>query len=326
MEQLNIGDIVKYYWSASRSTKTTPSGWISANAVCCHSMGYTIDTRKRGGLLVKHDGSFAYSCFNCSFKASWEPGKKISNRCKRLFEWLGIPDDDIRKMSLYALSLPSNTEFKVDQITIPVFDKIKPPPGARVIDHNTPYQIMEYIVKRNLDPYISELYYTNVSGYTNRLFFPIIYDRKLIGWTGRSVLDKTPKYLSKQPVGCVYGLNKQSPYGRFVIVTEGIMDAIHVHGVALLGSQINQIQQQLLENLKRTIIVVPDRDLNGKKMFDTAIELGLNVSLPDWDIDIKDVSDAVDRYGRLVTFGSILTGVCSNTLKAKLIGKRWFNI
>ena len=53
--------------------KTTPSGWTSFNAPRCHHNGHTADKRQRGGLISNADGGVSYHCFNCGFKASWQP-------------------------------------------------------------------------------------------------------------------------------------------------------------------------------------------------------------------------------------------------------------
>jgi len=34
-------------------------------------------------------------------------------------------------------------------------------------------------------------------------------------------------------------------------------------------------------------------------LFDRAAELGWSVAMPNWDSDVKDVADAVNRYGKL---------------------------
>jgi hypothetical protein len=60
--------------------KSSPSGWISFNAVCCHHKGEKPDDRKRGGVLMNPIGGFQYHCFNCGFKAGWSKGKLLSNK------------------------------------------------------------------------------------------------------------------------------------------------------------------------------------------------------------------------------------------------------
>ena len=85
--------------------KSTPSGWTSFDAVCCHNRGEKRDTRKRGGIMTNTEGGFTYHCFNCNFKAGWTPGKLLSKNTKDLFKYLGISDTDIGKLNLVALKI-----------------------------------------------------------------------------------------------------------------------------------------------------------------------------------------------------------------------------
>ena len=45
--------------------------------------------------------------------------------------------------------------------------------------------------------------------------------------------------------------------------------------------------------------MIPDQDSAGLTLFDRAAELGWSVAMPNWDPDIKDTADAVQRYGQL---------------------------
>jgi hypothetical protein len=48
------------------------------------------------------------------------------------------------------------------------------------------------------------------------------------------------------------------------------------------------------------------------------------VSFPEWGEDIKDVNDAVKKYGRIYTLWSIINSKESNSLKIQLRMKKWF--
>jgi hypothetical protein len=61
--------------------KHTPSGWISFNAVCCD------DKRQRGGIILQGD-TVSYHCFNCQFKASWQPGRLLTLKFKKFLNFL----------------------------------------------------------------------------------------------------------------------------------------------------------------------------------------------------------------------------------------------
>jgi hypothetical protein len=124
--------------------------------------------------------------------------------------------------------------------------------------------------------------------------------------------------------GFVYNLDNQTPSKAFCIVCEGQIDAIHVEGCALGGSEISDQQALLLNRLQKQIIVVPDRDKAGSKLVERAIDLGWSVSMPEWELDINDIGDAVKRYGRLYTLHSIATNAEESALKIRLRAKKWF--
>ena len=110
---------------------------------------------------------------------------------------------------------------------------------------------------------------------------------------------------------------------KFVIVTEGPFDAITVSGVSILGSEINGIQKELIDNLNRQVIVVPDRDAPGQKLINQATEFGWSVAFPEWAEGVDDVADAVLKYGRLFTIQSILKSTESSKLKIDLKRKMY---
>ena len=87
--------------------------------------------------------------------------------------------------------------------------------------------------------------------------------------------------------------------------------------IGLIVDRINN-----LKNLNKQIIVVPDRDKTGLKICDRALELGYSVSLPNWESDIKDVNDAVVRYGKLPTLLSILQSATMSKIKIEIQRKK----
>jgi hypothetical protein len=53
-----------------------------------------------------------------------------------------------------------------------------------------------------------------------------------------------------------------------------------------------------------------------------ALELGYHISIPSWASDIKDVNDAVRRYGKLATTMSILQAATSSRIKVEMTRKK----
>ena len=316
--------------------KTTPSGWTSFNAPCCIHNGDSADKRQRGGLISNGDGGISYHCFNCGFKASWQPGRQLSYKMRKLFEWLGTPDDVITKLALQCLQIAEVGDSNIT-IELPKFETKSLPEGARRLDQwddwqaleptgmdNNLFKVCEYLKTRNLflDDY--PFHWTPELGYRDRIIIPFYHKGEVVGFTARKIKDGNPKYLSDQQPGYVFNLDAQNYERIYTVVVEGPFDAIAVEGVALLGSEIKDQQAMLLNSLNTTKVVVPDRDEAGSKLIDQAIELGWSVSMPEWHDDIKDVNDAVQMYGKIYTLHSIITASESNELKIKLRSKKWF--
>jgi DNA primase len=130
--------------------------------------------------------------------------------------------------------------------------------------------------------------------------------------------DKTPKYINEQQPGYVFGIDFQKPNWEVCILVEGIFDALSINGCALTHNTINDNQASLLADLNRKIIFVPDRDKTGLKTCNRALELGYSVSIPNWDASVKDVNDAVLKYGKLPTLLSILQSATTSKVKVEL--------
>jgi hypothetical protein len=310
--------------------KTTPSGWTSFNAPCCHHNGTTQDSRQRGGLIKNQtqDG-VSYHCFNCGFKASWQTGRKLSGKMKLLLQWLGASDDTITKLALAVLQFNETQGFQQTIVELPKFIDKPLPDGAQPIDENTPDNILQYMKSRQLNVDDYDFHWTPKLGYKDRLIMPFYHkeynsERRIVGWTARKINEGSPKYMSEQQPGYVFNLDAQNWQRIFCIVVEGPFDAIGVDGIALLGSEVKDQQALAINALNKKVILVPDRDDNGHKLMEQAIELGWSVSMPDWSDDVKDVNDAVIKYGRMYTLHTLVSSTEDSELKIKLRSKKWF--
>jgi len=320
-----IIDTVQSYLPNRR--KTTPSGWVSFNAVCCHYNGTSADTRQRGGIMINEGVS--YHCFNCQFKASWQPGRKISAKFKKLLQWLHVPDDLITKCSLEALRLEEDSGYTSTLSATPTFIDKALPLGAkpiRTLIDNPPEElipVLEYVQSRKLylDDY--DFYWTDEDGFQNRLIVPFFYQGRIVGYTARKITDGKPKYISEQQPGYVFNLDRQTNDRNYLIVCEGPIDAICIDGVAVMSSEVGAVQRQLIDQSRKQVIVVPDRDHDGPKIIEQAIEYGWGVSFPEWAPGIKDINDSVKTYGRLYTLYTIVKNLETNGLKIQLRSRQW---
>jgi DNA primase len=100
------------------------------------------------------------------------------------------------------------------------------------------------------------------------------------------------------------------------------MDALLVNGIATSGNTPSDVQCDIIDDLKKEVILVPDADKAGGDLVKTAIHRGWNVSFPPWE-DCKDAADAVEKYGRLFTVKSILDSVETNSTKIQLLARSY---
>lgn len=304
--------------------KHTPSGWISFNAPCCN------ETRSRGGFIVNGGDAVSYHCFNCGFKSSWQPGRTISKKMKELMVFLRVPDELISKLQLEALRLNEIEQTSVRSL-VPSFEYRALPmdskPIAEFLD-DIPEKlvpVLEYMSSRNLYLEDYPFFWCPRTGFNNRLIIPFYYNNQTVGYTARVINSNVnPRYLSEQQPGYVFNLDRQTYDRQYVFVCEGPIDAISIDGCAIMGSEIKLQQDWLLKRLHKQIVLIPDKDHEGPKTVERAIELGWSVSMPDWPEGVKDVNDAVIKIGRAATLWLIITAIESYELKIQLRAKQWF--
>lgn len=315
--------------------KTTSGGWISFNAPCCVHNGETPDTRGRGGVILNGEGTVNYHCFNCGFKANYTPGRQLNYKFRKLLQWMGADDNTIHRLVIEALrvkELISPEEVKKEEVEIVI--KPRPLPKEAVsfeewLDTMDPEEgmntylsnAMHYALDRKVDIGKYELYWTPEVQYNlhKRVILPITWRGKTMGYTARAT-DPTvkPKYHSSFEPGVVFNLDQQKIENKIVVVAEGPFDALAIDGVAVMGSEVSDVQAELIEDLDKTVIVVADTDSAGDKLIESALKYGWQVSFPVWQKDYKDIAEAVEHLGKLFVLQSIIKGVERNPLKIKL--------
>jgi hypothetical protein len=322
--------------------KIGQNGWISFNAPCCVHNGETQDNRNRGG-IKSDNGKVSYHCFNCQFKASYQPGRHLSYKFRKLLSWLGADDNTIRRLVIEAVRIkdlisPEDLEKEPDQEII--YEKRNLPTEAKnIIDlaafyrigdfDNVPEELIgavNYVVNdRQIDAKKYNFFWTPDTEHNlnRRIIIPYYYNGEIIGYTARTFVDVVkPKYWSSHPADFVFNLDNQKSDWKFVIVCEGAFDAMSIDGVSVSGAEISDIQADQIDRLQREVILVPDFDKAGLKTIDRAIELGWSVSFPTWQQTCKDVNEAVNKYGKLFVLKSIVSAKESSKLKIELRKKR----
>jgi hypothetical protein len=304
--------------------KSSPSGWTSFNSPCCHHRGHSQDTRKRGGL--RFDQGVIFNCFNCKYTASWQPGRPISEKFKSLCRWLGANDDDIKLLVFEALKTESEDYEPEAQVAKVEFEDKELPEGSLSISEwvNSAYlpdisedigPVIDYVISRGYDPFDGNFYWSPSAGYENRVIIPFRYQHRIVGSTARKVVDGRPKYLSDQHPHFVFNTDAQKENQKYIFVVEGPFDALSVGGVALLTNDIADQQARIINGLGSEIIVIPDQDEAGLNLIKKAMHYNWSVAFPTWDDNVKDVADAVQKYGKLFVIVDAIKTAVSGDIK-----------
>jgi 5S rRNA maturation endonuclease (ribonuclease M5) len=313
--------------------KTTSGGWISFNAVCCTHNGESFDKRGRGGILLENDHDWRYHCFNCNFTTGFVLGKPVAHKARQLLYWFGVSKKDVDWLSLESIRHRGvkdllderNGNDLLDDKDVIIdankrFKSVELPSSARLIVKSDTHYV-EYLKSRAIkfNQYTFMITPTDKARNKNRIIIPYTNKGKIVGYTSRYLDNKTPKYLNEQQPGYVFGIDLQKDDWKFVIVMEGVLDAISIDGVAVLHNRISHIQAQQIKQLHREVIVVPDQDKAGLLLINDALSHEFSVSVPIWDDPyVKDVNDAIVKYGKITTVLKILKHRYSSSLKIKL--------
>lgn len=305
--------------------KQTSGGWISFNAPCCIHNGESQDKRQRGGLKISED-SWSYHCFNCNYTASFLMGRNISFKARRLLQWLNVPQDEIERINLESLRHRSiegiaNERRQVTQKLMNIeFEERDLPDFAEILTPKKSY--WKYIEERCLPVDYPYLFQQHEHIARHGIVVPFTHNNTVVGHTTRYIDGRIPKYIQDAQPGYVFGTDLQKESWQYAIVVEGVFDALCISGLAVLHNEINLAQNNLIRSLEKEIIVVPDHDEAGLKLIDSALEYNYSVSVPPWPADIKDVNDAVCRYGKLTTLLSIFENRVSGKIKIEMIKKK----
>lgn len=266
-------------------------------------------------------------CFNCGYSCNFTLGKSISPKTRQFLIWCGVDKEQVQRWSLESLQNKDILDFtrelkKRENIK---FKNKQLPPGEVLDTTNPRHKIYtEYLRKRCIDTNRYKFTVTPEDKDRNqfRIVVPYTYKGKIVGNTSRYLDNRTPKYINDQQSGYVFNIDNQHQDWQSCIVTEGIFDALSIDGVAVMHDDISEEQSIILSQLNRRIIVVPDFDKTGLKLIDRALELGYSVSLPNWGPGIKDVNDAVVKYGKLPTLLAILQNATMSKIKLELRKKQ----
>lgn len=303
-------------------SKRGSKGYIQINCPMCVRMGTSKDTRKRCGIRENID-SIGINCFNCGFKTKYFFGQQVGKRFQEFMEEIGIPDGKIQELKFKAWQQSLNNEskplverkkqnYQYRQIILP--DSFKTI-SQHALENNNDINFIkaaEYVLNRSHSANPDVLYWT--PEYKDYLIIPLIFNGKIVGYTGRATHDGVPKYNNiSVPHDFLYNCDLINNNTRkYLIIVEGLFDAMAISGISTMGAKLNENQMNIINSSSLEKILVPDVDKSGKRLIDVALTNNWSVSVPNiginkhWERDIKDCDDAVRRYGKLWTLHSIL--------------------
>ena len=272
--------------------------------------------------MYQADGSVQYHCFNCGYKANFTPGRYLSNRFRKFLTWLNVSSSEIGKLSMQAMRLAQEVTPETKTHEYQDVDFTYQPLPKDAVSVTTQPELIDYLATRGIAPQDYKFYYSPTI--KTRIIIPVTWQNKNIGFVARGLTsDIRPKYYAQVQPGSLFNLDRQHWSRKFVILVEGVFDAIMLDCVAILGSEISVQQKQQIDALNRKVIIVPDRDRAGSKLIDQACDWGWSVSMPPWHEGIKDVNNACLKYGKILTMQAILKHTHDSKTKIKLQEKLW---
>lgn len=341
-----IGD--DFLWDAitrSLPAKRRQSGtrFINFNCPMCVRRGETPDRRMRCG--IKHNApGVGVHCFNCGFDTLWQPGELLSRPMRDFLDALGVAPIEIKRLNHRAMSYRSlltsspETLALVPHSFVPGFPDERLPRGsesfARLADQGCAdpnfLDVVEYLYGRGEDVAGATTYYWTPDPehrLNRRVIVPFLFEDRVVGWTARAIDPGiAPRYYSHAPANFLFNNRVLSlRQRRYVILVEGVFDALAIDGVGLLGANLNPQQIAWIKGSGATVILLPDRDRRGAQMIDVALHHGWHVAFPAlkdghgrgnwWEPDVKDAADAVRRYGRVWTLMSVIETATDNKIE-----------
>lgn len=258
---------------------------------------------------------------------------------RKLLSWMGGAESDIQQLVFEAMRERSDMIAKGELILPKVKEEFEANFSPRALpEKSVPFSqwasiialsdntqhipqgvldAAEYVHRRGIDMSRYDFYWSETM--PRRVIIPFTWQGEIIGYSARGLSSVVkPKYLHQMDSGYVFNVDKQKPDWEYVIVTEGVFDALSIDAVAVLHAEINKQQIDLLESLNKEIVVVPHVDNAGSKLIDIALENGWSVAFPIWMEVCKDISQATEQYGAPFTLMDILRNVERSKIKIEL--------
>jgi len=299
------------------------SGWYTVKCKVCN------DYKPRGGFLFENN-AVMYHCFNCGHTAGHTPAaQKFSKGMYQVLTAFGVDISTARK-TLFA-SFGQHPEEETDEerehrLMLQPPAPIDLPEEFEFLNKSNPdhAQAIAYVESRLADySKYGLMISTKQTGlWHNRVIIPM-YDRsnKVIFYQGRSYTGNGSRWESPKntpKLNVIFGYHNLDDHNRdYVVVCEGLFDAMSIDGIAIIGSEFSPFHHRILAQSHKKKIIVPQRDARGYAMALEALDHEYHLSFPDIG-QAKDINDAVVQYGRLYTEHQILSKTTTSKYEAQL--------
>lgn len=289
------------------------NGWHVLKCPVCN------DYKVRGGFNFD-DNKVLYNCWNCGHQAHYQEGERlVSQKMRQVLTSLGAPNEEIdQNLAKNFFNKPElenlkSTPEEYNNCHLKTIDL--PPSSYRLIgapSHDVWAMVArEYLESRGLTESDYEWYLSSDPKYEARLIIPFFRHSKIVYWQARAFGDsEKERYLNPVVIrnAVMFGLNYLEEYGETpLFVVEGVFDAISIGGISLLGATLNECKVKALNSTRRKKVFVIDKDKMGYKLGDAALKNGWAISFIDGNV--KDVNEAIQKYGKLWTITNIMQNI-----------------
>lgn len=306
-------------------TKNTKGGWEKFDAPCCTHNGEGRDKRSRGNIIFSSSG-ISYNCYNCQYRASWKGGSPIvGKKMSNLLSWLGASSDEIRDMKVQMRSKFQGNEkaykdeYRVTYVNFD-FPEMDLPKGAKSLDYylknespETPFcqdlcDVFVYMSNRGSHILEKGFYWSPEPKYRRQIIIPFYWEDKIVGYTLRNIdKDASVRYLNYKPKNYLFNTEYIKDRHDYIIVVEGVLDAVAINAVGLLGASVTEEQACWLNQQGKKIIIYGDNDRNGEKLKYVARRHGwFFVSELKGEKRCKDAAELSKEYGAACAVAKIL--------------------
>lgn len=331
MHVSTLEQIIKQY--INLPSQPSGTGWYPILCKVCNDSG---KKGPRAGFKFDN-GKVAYHCFNCSHTTVYDPDTHVNmpQKMVQVLNDFSVPEDEWRQVLITGLANHDNSVKLASQKTNQSTQSIEPMPISLPshfypLASASPNDVWAEIARdylehiRKVDPNSYPFYLAHkinepkLNHWFGRVIIPIYKNGSPIFYIGRDLTGKKQKkYLnpsiSREKI--IYGFDelfRQTDEPLYIV--EGWFDAHVINGVAILGNEISNTQAMWINKSPRKKVYIPDRSGNGKQTALQALSLGWSVATPGkdtWSDDIKDMNDAVKKYGKIFVLKSIVETIAT---------------